>query len=201
MQPRRGFDGKLFEAVPEGILPIDIVHRAVRRLYEDEGDEPPVAPSVRVINLSVCDRSRPFDRGMSSWARLLDWLSWTYNVLFVISAGNHSHDIELSVPREDLRNLSPEDREKVVIKAIAADTRHRRLLSPAETLNGLTIAATHSLKGRDTVGSSSLTFSFRVAGSFSLKNWEMPIPMPYCRPRFLTVPLDNASPRPERRAN
>jgi len=143
MQPRRGFNGQSFEAIPEGILPIDLVHRAVRRLYENEGNESPAAPSVRVINLSVCDRSRPFDRGMSSWARLLDWLSWKYNVLFVVSAGNHSHDIELSIPRADLRNLPQEDREKSVIKAIAADTRRRRLLSPAETLNGLTLGAAH----------------------------------------------------------
>jgi len=75
MQPRRSFDRKFIEAIPDGVLPVDLVHRAVRRLYESEGGEPPVAPSVRVINLSVCDRSRPFDRGMSSWARLLDWLS------------------------------------------------------------------------------------------------------------------------------
>lgn len=144
LQPRRGFEGQFVEeAMPEGTLPIDLVHRAVRRLYENEGTEPPAAPSVRVINLSVCDRSRPFDRGMSSWARLLDWLSWKYNILFVVSAGNHPNDIELSVPRADLRNLSSEDREKAVIKAIAADTRHRRLLSPAETLNGLTLGAVH----------------------------------------------------------
>jgi hypothetical protein len=144
MQPHRGFDGNFFEAIPEGVLPVDLVHRAVRRLYEDEGGEPPAAPSVRVINMSVCDRSRPFDRGMSSWARLLDWLSWKYNVLFVVSAGNHPHDIELNVPRADLRNLTAEDREKAVIKATAADTRHRRILSPAETFNGITLAATHA---------------------------------------------------------
>ncbi len=144
LKPHRGFGGHFDEGIPEGTLPVDLVHRAVRRLYQVEGGEPPAAPSVRVINLSVCDRSRPFDRGMSSWARLLDWLSWKYNVLFVVSAGNHPHDIELSVPRTDLRNLTPEDREKAVIKAVAADTRHRRLLSPAEALNGLTLGAAHA---------------------------------------------------------
>lgn len=144
MQPHRGFDGQFLEAIPEEVLPVDLVHRAVRRLYEGEGGEPPVAPSVRVLNLSVCDRSRPFDRGMSSWARLLDWLSWKYSVLFVVSAGNHPGDIELNVPRASLGNLTAEDREKAVIEAIAADTRHRRLLSPAETLNGVTLGATHA---------------------------------------------------------
>jgi len=144
MQPRRGFDGQFVEVIPEGILPIDLVHRAVRRLYEYEGTEPPVAPGVRVINLSVCDRSRPFDRGMSPWARLLDWLSWEYSVLFVVSAGNHRRDIESEVPRADFSNLTAEDRENVVIEAIARDTRHRSLLSPAETLNGLTVASAHA---------------------------------------------------------
>lgn len=144
MQPRRGFDGQFSEAIPDGVLPVDLVHRAVRRLYESEGDEPPAAPSVRVINLSVCDRYRLFDRGMSSWARLLDWLSWKYNVLFVVSAGNHTHDIELNLPRADLLNLSAENRERSVIEAIAADTRHRRLLSPAEALNSVTLAAIHA---------------------------------------------------------
>ncbi len=144
MQPYRGFDGRFFERIPEGVLPVSLIHRAVRRLFEGEGEEPPVAASVRVINLSVCDLSRPFDRGMSSWARLLDWLSWKYNVLFVVSAGNRGHDIELNVPRANLRNMSPEERENGVIQAIAADTRHRRLLSPAETFNGLTLGATHA---------------------------------------------------------
>jgi hypothetical protein len=146
LQPRRDFDGRMrVEKIPEGILPIDLVHRAVRRLYEAEGDEPPAVPSVHVINLSVLsDRSRPFDRAMSSWARLLDWLSWKYNALFMVSAGNHTRDIELRVPRSDLRNLLSEDRERAVIEAIVADTRHHRLLSPAETLNGLTLGAAHS---------------------------------------------------------
>jgi len=144
MQPHRSFDGQFREAIPDGVLPVDLVHRAVRRLYESEGGEPPAASSVRVINLSVCDKSRPFDREMSSWARLLDWLAWKYNVLFLVSAGNHTHDIELNVPRTDFSNLPADDREKSVIEAIAADTRHRRLLAPAETLNNITLAATHT---------------------------------------------------------
>ena len=145
MQPRRDFDGRLVEeAIPEGFLSVDLLHRAVKRMYEDENGERRTAPSVRVINLSVCVRSRPFVREMSPLARLLDWLAWKYNVLFIVSAGNHPHDIELDIPRSDLSNLAAGEWEKAVIKAIAADTRHRRLLSPAETLNGLTIGAIHA---------------------------------------------------------
>lgn len=144
MQPRRGVDGHFIEAIPDEILPVDLVHRAVRRLFEQDGNEPPAAPSIRVINLSLCDRARPFDRGMSSWARLLDWLSWKYNVLFVVSAGNHAHDIELDVSRANFQMLTPEQRERAIIEAIASDTRHRRLLSPAETFNGITLGAAHA---------------------------------------------------------
>ncbi len=143
LQPRRGFDGQFEEYIPADVLPVDLIHRAVRRLYEAEGDQPPAAPGVRVINLSVCDPARPLENGMSSLARLLDWLSNKYNVLFIVSAGNRLQDAELDVPRNDLQGLSAEDRLKAVVKAIAADTRHRRLLSPAETINGLTVGADH----------------------------------------------------------
>ena len=143
MQPRHGYDERFDEAIPANVLPIDLVHRAVRRLYETENGEPPAAPSVRIINLSVCDLARPLDREMSPWARLLDWLAWKYQVLFIVSAGNHPQELELDVPRPDLSSLTDEERERAVLKALAADTRNRRLLSPAETLNGLTVAATH----------------------------------------------------------
>ena len=34
-------------------LPVDLVHRAGRRLFEAENDEPPAAPTARIINLSM----------------------------------------------------------------------------------------------------------------------------------------------------
>ena len=143
MQPRRGYDGRFREEIPEHVLPVDLVHRAVRRLFEPEAGEPPAAPSVRLVNLSICDPTRPFLREMSAWARLLDWLAWKYRILFIVSAGNHSRAIKLEVPRGEFDGLAPEDRERAVITAVAADSRNRSLLSPAETINGLTIGALH----------------------------------------------------------
>ncbi len=137
-------DGRSWERMPEHRLTVDLMHCAVRRLFESEGDEPPAAPSVRIINLSVGDPSRMFDRAMSSWARLLDWLSWKYNVLFLVSAGNHGHDIELNVARQDLASLSETEREQEIIKALAADSRHRRLIAPSESINAITVGALHS---------------------------------------------------------
>ena len=132
------------EKIPEDELAVDLIHRAVRRLFDGDGDEPAVAPGVRVINLSVCDERRPFVREMSPLARLLDWLAFKYGVLFVVSAGNHGRAIELNVPRDGLDELDQKGREAAVFNALAADTRNRSLLSPSETLNGLTVGAVHS---------------------------------------------------------
>ena len=80
------------ESVPEDALVVDLVHRAVRRLFDDDrGDGVgAIAPHVAVINLSIGIRDRPFEQTLSPLARLLDWLAWRYSVLFVVSAGNHA---------------------------------------------------------------------------------------------------------------
>lgn len=145
MQPQPSSDGQpRGEAIPENVLPVDLIHRSVRRLFESENDEPPAAPTVRIINLSVGDPFRPFFREMSAWARLLDWLAWEYKLLFIVSAGNHACDIELTdVPRAKFERLSNAELEKATIKALVKDTRNRRLLSPAESLNSITVGASH----------------------------------------------------------
>lgn len=128
------------EAIPENLLPVDLVYRTVRRLFEGEGTEPPVAPEVRIINLSVCDRSRLFHHRLSPWAQLLDWLACKYQVLFIVSAGNHTKDLTLDMPRQ---SFSFDEIEKQTLRSIAKDTRHRRLLSPSESINALTVGAIH----------------------------------------------------------
>ena len=141
MKPKpalRGHD----ESIPDDVLTVDLIHRAVRRLFKPESGEPPAAPSVRVVNLSIGNPAQPFVREMSSMARLLDWLSHEHNILFIVSAGNHAQDIKIEW--SEIERLSPSDRQDAVIKSIADDTRNRRLLSPAETLNGLTVGASHS---------------------------------------------------------
>ena len=144
MKPMRGFDGRFSEGIPPDVLPVDLVYRAVRRLFEGESGEPPIAPSVRVVHLSVGDLARPLNSAMSPWARLLDWLSNYYDVLFVVSAGNCTQDLELNIPRADLGSLSVGQIEHSVIQTVANDTRNRSVLSPAETLNGLTVGAIHA---------------------------------------------------------
>ena len=202
LKPRRRWDGFFEEYIPQDVLPVDLIHRAVRRMYENEGGNPPSAPNVRVINLSVCDTSRPFDKEISPLARLLDWLSWKYQVLFVVSAGNHRQNIELNVARDEFAQLSPEKREKLVIEALAEDTRNRRLLSPAESINSLTVAATHEDGSTDPQGMI-LIDPFVNDGLPSVVNAQGPGPRRMIKPdvllpggrQFLTEMLGDAHPK------
>lgn len=140
---RSNLHGQRLECIPEGVLPLDLIHRAVKRLFEGDGELPPVAPSVKAINLSVCDPRQLFDRNMSPWARMLDWLSHRYNVLFVVSAGNHLNDISLEANVEDFNALAPEEKERSIIEALDKNRWSRRLMSPAESVNALTVKAVH----------------------------------------------------------
>jgi hypothetical protein len=136
-QPRRA------ERTPNDTLLIDLIHRAVKRICEGEGDQPAAAPSVRFINLSLGDESRIFEHDLSPWARLLDWLAVKYRVLFVVSTGNCAGTLRLATPRESLANLSESDRSALALDALLRSDVDRRLIAPAESINALTVGASH----------------------------------------------------------
>ncbi len=46
-------------------------------------------------------------------------------------------------PRVEFDSLQTDELEAAAIKALYRDARHRKLLSPAETINGLTVGAIH----------------------------------------------------------
>ncbi len=131
------------EEVPEKVLLVDYIHQAVKRIMEDEGEDQAVAPTIKIINFSIGDSARPFIQLMSPLARLLDWLSSKYNILFIISSGNHSQSINTGMSRNDFENLNSSDLETIVVQKIYEDSRNRKLLSPAESINGLTVGALH----------------------------------------------------------
>jgi hypothetical protein len=143
LQPWQDHNGRWVEAVPQRVLLVDLIHRAVRRIFESEGGQAAVAPSVKVINLSIGDPYRPFDHFLSPLAKLLDWLSQKYQVLFVISAGNHARDFHPGMSLADFRALSSADKERTALNVLFGDVRNRRLLSPAESVNAITVGATH----------------------------------------------------------
>lgn len=138
-----GFDGKTREKIPDDILPIDIIHRSVLRIFEGEAGQPPVAPTVKIVNLSVADPNRLFDKVVSPWAKLIDYLSEKYKVLFVVSAGNHLHDIDLGITNAEFNTLSSADKEDLILKSVSENIHTRRLMSPAESINAITVAASH----------------------------------------------------------
>jgi hypothetical protein len=132
------------ESIPEDILQVDLIHRAVKRLFDGDNGESGVAPDIKVINLSIGDTARPFDLQLSPWAKMIDYLSIKYRVLFLISAGNYPSSILLDIPRDDFRNVKDEPIvEEKVVKFISDNIIERRLLSPAESINSLCIGASH----------------------------------------------------------
>lgn len=143
MKPLNGFDTPRAEGIPENCLVVDLIHRAVKRLFEGDQGEGPVAPRIKVINLSIGDRTRQFTCSMSPIARLLDWLSAKYSVLFVVSAGNHPTIISLGVSQGEFDSFQTNEFEAETIRALYRDARHRKLLSPAETINGISVGAVH----------------------------------------------------------
>ena len=143
MKPLNWLDTPRPEGIPENCLAVDLVHRAVKRLFEGDQGEGPAAHQVKVINLSIGDRTRQFTQSMSPMAKLLDWLSVKYGVLFIVSAGNHPRSIPLGVSREEFDSFQTDEFEAATIKALYRDARHRKLLSPAETINGISVGSVH----------------------------------------------------------
>jgi hypothetical protein len=141
--PPAGINLPANEQVAESVLIVDLLHRAVRRLFEADGVDAPVAPRVAVVNLSVGIRDRPFSGVLSPLAKLLDWLAWKYSVLFVVSAGNYSDAVQPGMPWSALEVGPPENISTAVLKALAGDSRNRRTLSPAEAMNVLTVGSLH----------------------------------------------------------
>lgn len=137
-------DFNRLESVPNDILLVDTIHCAVKRIFEGEGNDQPIAPTIKIINLSICDPARVFYNSTSPLARLLDWLSYKYNVLFIVSTGNHNNPISLPIPRANYDALSDIDKEKIFVQRILENSRNCRIMSPAESLNCLTIGATHT---------------------------------------------------------
>lgn len=147
MRRRRvpSFENVNEEAIPETELPVDLIVRSTRRLFEKGANgEEPVAPTVRIISLSIGDRYRQFVRTLSPWAKAIDWLSWQYGVLFVISAGNHTGPLALDLPAREWDQRTPDEIEVAVLKAVSQSSRNRRLLSPAESVNAATVGAGHA---------------------------------------------------------
>ena len=130
--------------MPDDVFFEDRIHIAVRRMFEGSGDVPAQAPTVKVINLSIGDTAREFIHTPSPWARVIDWLAYHYRVLFCISAGNYCDTINIGLTQQQFAALSDGEKISATVKAISNSLTSRRLLSPAEAMNAITVGAAHA---------------------------------------------------------
>ena len=120
-------------------LVVDVLVEAVIRMRANGG------PRVIVVNLSLGDRTKPFSGKISTWARALDFLAFTYGILFLVSAGNIGDGILMQeFLNGDAFEAAPSDeRAKATFRGLDALKSDRRVLAPADSLNALTIGAWH----------------------------------------------------------
>lgn len=137
MRPHEVMSG--YEQVIPNQLLTDLIHRAVKRIVEGDGGHEAAAPSVRIVNLSIGAQARALARRMSPVGRLLDWLAHSYNLLFVVSAGNHLDPI--TIPADAATD--PDTARAAATRAVADATLLRGILPPGDALNVLTVGATH----------------------------------------------------------
>jgi hypothetical protein len=126
-------------------LLLDLIYRAVIRMKAGDDEGEATAPDVFLVNLSLGDRNRPFTGPMSPWGRLLDHLADEFGILFLVSAGNVVEPLAVRDFRglTEFENASAEERETAILRALAEQQAMRTLLSPAESLNAVTVGAWH----------------------------------------------------------
>lgn len=124
-------DGDRF---PQDRLVVDLIYLAVMRLREQR-------PGIVIVNLSLGNRYRPFHNQLSPWARLLDRLAYRLGLLFIVSAGNQVNDFGIAAyaTNRDYEEADGHSRATSMITALHDIMGERRLLSPAETVNGITV--------------------------------------------------------------
>ncbi|WP_128931892.1 S8 family peptidase [Bradyrhizobium zhanjiangense] len=125
---------------PRDRLVVDLIYRAVTSMRRDND---PTAPSVLIINLSLGNIRKTFQGRLSAWARLIDRLAHKYGILFCVSAGNHAQQFDVppySTMMEYEATVQPE-RGTQTLTALSQLIGYRRLLSPSETVNGITVGS------------------------------------------------------------
>jgi hypothetical protein len=124
------------DTFPADRLIIDLIFLAVTRLREQR-------PGVVIVNLSLGNSHRPFHGQLSPWARLLDRLAYRLGLLFIVSAGNQTEAINLEAYPTGLayEGACGTHRATAMVTALHAVMGNRRMFSPAETVNGVTVGA------------------------------------------------------------
>ncbi|MTE02170.1 S8 family serine peptidase [Paracoccus sp. YIM 132242] len=124
------------DAFPPDRLIVDMIYLAVTRLRQQR-------PGIVIVNLSLGNQYRPFHNHLSPWARLLDRLAYRFGLLFVVSAGNQVSPFGMPTyaTSRDYEDADAESRAKSMVETLHGVMADRRMLSPAETVNGITVGA------------------------------------------------------------
>lgn len=132
------------ETTPHGKLPIGVIYRSINSLL-DEGNTNAELGNVTIINHSLCDTYSPFVRRPSPWAALLDYFSHQHRLLFIISSGNifESFSVADYTDLNAFQAAPPSERQAALLNALHDSKATRGILSPAESINNLTIGALH----------------------------------------------------------
>jgi hypothetical protein len=120
-------------------LIIDVIVEAAFRMRQGGGSE------VILVNISLGDATKPFSGKISTWARALDYLSFTLGILFLVSAGNSRDGIAVSdfASRMAFEVADDSDKAKAIFKGIDGVKADRRILAPGDSANAITIGAWH----------------------------------------------------------
>jgi hypothetical protein len=131
------------EELPADELVPDLMWRVFRELFESDQQQPAVGQDIVIVNISVGDPASPFDTVLSAWARIIDWLSYEYGVLVVVSAGNHPRLTLSPGTSQQIAELSGAERRRAILDALDRQQHNRRLLPPAESVNAVSVGAVH----------------------------------------------------------
>jgi len=132
------------ECTPLDKLPIGVLLRAVEVLVNSASDGVD-GHRVVLVNHSICDRESPFSRRATPWAKLLDYLAHLHRLLFVVSAGNCHEPFPLDTYSDcsEFEEADPVQRQIVLLRSVERSKGGRVILSPAESINAVTVGAIH----------------------------------------------------------
>ena len=118
--------------------------------------------NIKIFNVSLAEpNGKEINGDISAYARMLDEISYLYDVLFVTSTGNTDWTGEPEAPSVPVSLYNPQD---------PTLTRFTNLGSPAENMNGLTVGAINDVNLPATYTKKShLDFSMPIGNSFAEK--------------------------------
>lgn len=128
-----------YESVPSDRLFVDVIRQAVMEIVNE-----PTLSTIRIINISIGDSTKPFAYALSPEAKMLDYLSEKYNLLFIVSAGNNLDFIETLYTKQQFCGLTVEQKQRAVYENVWNTLQNRKILSPSESINAVTVAGSYS---------------------------------------------------------